>query len=368
MSKVFVGLSGGVDSAVSAALLKQAGHDVTAVFMKNWSGVTAGVVCPWEDDYRSARQVAAHLRIPLKLYDFEKQYRNTVGQYLIETYQSGLTPNPDIMCNEEIKFKAFLQQCLSEGADKIATGHYARIIDGQLRRGLDRNKDQSYFLYRIDADALEHSLFPVGELTKPDVREQAKSLGLPNASRRDSQGICFVGPVPMKDFLHEFIEYKVGDVIDEHGKKVGQHDGVFFYTIGQRHGLGIGGGKPYFVYDKDVARNILYVTVNPEARILNQTEFEVADCVWHDEPKQNYSYIIQTRYRAEGVPGTVTKLADNHYRIVLEQPERAITPGQSAVVYDGDQIVGGGIIQMKKLVHSSITTDSENSQSSRTSI
>lgn len=343
--QVFVGLSGGVDSAVSAALLQQQGYDVTAVFMKNWSGVTAGVKCPWEDDLASARAVAAKLGLPLKIYDFEAEYRATVAAYLIETYQAGLTPNPDIMCNEAIKFKAFFQKCVDDGAEFIATGHYARNNKGKLLRGRDRNKDQSYFLYRVAAEALARTLLPIGELTKPEVRTRAGEFGLPNASRPDSQGLCFVGPVPMKEFLHEFIEYQPGEVRNEHGQVLGQHDGVFFYTIGQRHGLGIGGGRPYFVYDKDVKGNILFVTAEPESNLLNKTEFEIADCVWRQPLVQN-NYTIQTRYRAAGVPGKITPLADqpNRYRITLEQSERAVTPGQSAVLYDGEVVIGGGII------------------------
>lgn len=345
--KIFVGLSGGVDSAVSAALLQQAGHDVTTVFMKNWSGVTAGVDCPWQQDWASARQVAAHLGLPIKLYDFEQQYRATVGQYLIETYRAGLTPNPDIMCNEEIKFKAFLEQCLSEGADMIATGHYVQIRNGALCRGADRNKDQSYFLYRVSDKALAKSLFPIGDLTKPAVRQLARQLKLPNATRPDSQGICFVGPVPMKDFLHEFIPYQPGEIQDETGQVVGQHDGVFFYTIGQRHGLGVGGGAPYFVYDKDIARNIVFVTTDQKSKLLHKQVFDIDNCIWHELPHPNTNYQIQVRYRARSVEGKLKQVAPDRYQITLSCPERAIAPGQSAVVYGSeadDRVLGGGII------------------------
>ena len=343
--KVFVGLSGGVDSAVSAALLQAAGHDVVGVFMKNWSGVTAGVECPWADDWASARQVAAHLGIPLKLYDFEDRYRATVGQYLIDTYRAGLTPNPDIMCNDEIKFKAFLDQCLDEGADMIATGHYARIRDGnQLLRGADPAKDQSYFLYRVPDEALARSLFPLGELTKTEVRRQARKLKLPNAARPDSQGICFVGPVPMKDFLHEFIDYAEGEIQDERGRVVGRHDGVFFYTIGQRHGLGVGGGAPYFVYDKDVAGNILRVTTDEQSPVLNKSTFTIDNCVWHEQPAADREYDIQVRYRSRPIAGHLKPAGNSRHEITLAKPERAIAPGQSAVAYDAERVIGGGII------------------------
>ncbi len=342
--KVFVGLSGGVDSAVAAALLQRDGYDITAVFMKNWSGVTAGVMCPWEEDYASARQVAANLNIPLKLYDFEDQYRATVGQYLIETYRAGLTPNPDIMCNEEIKFKAFFERCLDEGADMIATGHYAKLQDGQLMRGKDLSKDQSYFLYRASPVALAKTLFPIGEYTNPEIRQLAAKFGLPNAKRPDSQGICFIGELPLKDFLMEFIPPKHGDIIDQTGRKVGQHDGAFFYTIGQRKGLNIGGGDIYYVYDKDIAKNIVYVTSDNGAQQLNRNQFVIADCVWYQTPQDNKDYLVLVRYRAPGTTGVLKAQTKESFEVALQTPERAITPGQSAVIYDSDIVIGGGII------------------------
>ncbi len=381
--RVFVGLSGGVDSSVAAALLQQQGYDVVGVFMKNWSRDIGANHCPWREDLASARSVAAHLGIELRVYDFEQQYFDSVAKYMIETYQKGLTPNPDVMCNAEIKFKVFAERCFSEGADYIATGHYARV--GRcaehsavsqpqvlarlgdttpllrastapriaslhsnlqhicLKRAADANKDQTYFLYRAPAENLARTLFPLGELPKPRVRELAHELGLPTANRPDSQGLCFVGNIPLRSFLGEFIPPKQGDIIDQDGKVIGRHDGAFFYTIGQRHGLGVGGGKPYFVYRIDVVKNELHVTTDPEALEMNTREFTIGDCVWLTQPKEDEMYNVQVRYRTPAKPGRLTKQGHN-WRVVLENLERAITPGQSAVIYDDDVVVGGGII------------------------
>lgn len=350
----YVGLSGGVDSSVAAALLQRDGHNVVGVFMKNWSRDVGGVKCPWKEDLASARSVAAHLGVELKVYDFEEQYFATVAQYMIDAYRKGVTPNPDIMCNAEIKFKVFAQRCFTEGADYIATGHYARISQSrgrmsasevrvELRRAVDHNKDQTYFLYRAPVQNLARTLFPLGELKKPRVRELAHEFGLPTAKRPDSQGLCFVGNIPMRTFLGEYIEPKRGDIIDQTGKVIGQHDGVYYYTIGQRQGLGVGGGKPYYVYRIDVDRNEVHVTTEPTSAELNTSKFGIADCVWFTPPEEGKSYNIQVRYRTSAKPGKLEKI-DSEYVVTLDQVERAITPGQSAVVYDGDMVVGGGII------------------------
>lgn len=344
---VFVGLSGGVDSSVTAALLQRSENKVVGVFMKNWSRDVGSVKCPWQEDLASARSVAAHLGIELKVYDFEEEYFAAVATYMIEAYKSGLTPNPDIMCNAEIKFKVFAEHCFAEGADYIATGHYARVEHNErgvvLRRALDANKDQTYFLYRAPAENLARTLFPLGEMPKSKVRALAEELGLPTAQRPDSQGLCFVGNIPMRTFLGEFIKPELGNIIDQTGQVIGQHDGAFFYTIGQRQGLGVGGGKPYYVYAIDVAKNEVHVTTEPASPALNLADFKIADCVWFSQPVENRSYDIQVRYRTPAKPGKLAK--DNQgYRVMLERPERAITPGQSAVIYDGDVVVGGGII------------------------
>ena len=341
---VYVGLSGGVDSSVAAALLKDQGYHVTAVFMKNWTADVAGNKCPWEEDLASARVVAAHLQIPLKIYDFQKEYRAKVADYMVDAYRRGLTPNPDVMCNQEIKFRTFYDMCRSEGADFVATGHYARMHDGQLLRGVDRNKDQSYFLYRMPHDAAEHALFPVGEYEKSEIRHLAERYDLPTAKRPDSQGLCFVGNVSLKDFLHEFIDYKPGDIVDDQGHKIGQHDGAFFYTIGQRHGLGVGGGKPYFVYDKDMAKNEVYVTTDPDSALLNKDRLMAADEYWWQAVEADKVYDVQVRYRSTPVEGRIMRHSDK-FEVVFSQTERAIAPGQSVVIYDGDVVIGGGIIQ-----------------------
>lgn len=345
MSKIYVGLSGGVDSSVAAALLKNQGHEVVGVFMKNWSHDVGGHHCPWQEDLASARSVAAHLQIPLKVFDFEKEYFESVASHMIETYKSGLTPNPDIMCNSEIKFKLYLRKCLDNGAEYIATGHYAKMDRGNLKVAKDSNKDQTYFLYRIDPEVAEKILFPIGEYTKPKVRELAAKFNLPTAKRPDSQGLCFVGPVPMRDFLREFIKPQKGDIVDESGKKIGEHGGAFYYTIGQRHGLGIGGGQPYFVYKIDTKANLVYVTTDEHSLLLNHDEFTISDCVWWQEPEIGKEYGIRVRYRSALKPGKITTIKDGKFEIKLDSRERAIAPGQSAVLYDGYVVVGGGIIE-----------------------
>ncbi len=345
MSRVFVGLSGGVDSAVAAALLQASGHEVTGVYMKNWSRDIAGYHCPWQDDLASARLVAAHLQIPFKIYDFEKEYYNTVTKYLLDTYKKGQTPNPDVMCNQSIKFDVFYKQCMSEGAELVATGHYARIINGKLHTAFDKEKDQTYFLYRMNPSIAQDILFPLGELKKSDVRKSAQKFQLPNFDRPDSQGLCFVGPVPMRDFLSEFIQPQVGNIIDENGDILGQHNGAYAYTIGQRHGLGIGGGQPYYVYAINTKNNLVHVTSNEDSSLLNKTEFEINDCIWWKQPQDNENKLkVRVRYRSKTIPCTIQKTNEDNWKIVLAQSERAIAAGQSAVLYDDDLVVGGGII------------------------
>jgi len=344
--KVYVGMSGGVDSSVTAALLKEQGYDVTGVYMKNWSQDLPGFVCPWKEDYQDAKRVAVKLGIPFKMYDFETEYRDKVVQYMIDGYKAGLTPNPDIMCNQEVKFKLFLEAALEDGADYIATGHYARIHDGQLLTGVDKNKDQSYFLYRVTEDALRRSLMPIGEYEKPKVREIAKKLGLNTAEKKDSQGICFVGKVGIKEFLEQFVETEPGAIIDQHGKAIGEHDGALFYTIGQRHGLSVGGGLPYYVVGKNMEKNEVYVTTDLQDQRLWSAEFVLASPHWiNDEPLPGGAYMIRTRYRAELLPiKKLQKRANGTWLVGLDGEVRALTPGQSAVVYEDARVVGGGIV------------------------
>ena len=340
--KVFVGLSGGVDSSVAAALLVEQGYDVVGVYMKNWSKDVAGHHCPWKEDLASARSVSAHLKIPLKVYDFEKQYFEAVTNYMIDSYKKGITPNPDVMCNQEIKFKVFLEQCLAEGAEAIATGHYAVMEEGVMKVATDENKDQTYFLYRMDPKVATKVIFPLGKYKKPEVRKLAEKHNLPTASRADSMGLCFVGNVPMKDFLGEFIKAEKGEIVDDAGNHVGSHEGAFAYTIGQRHGLNIGGGKPYFVYKIDTKNNKVYVTTDDNSNLLNKDEFEIADCVWWQKPTGKLK--VKVRYRSESADCKVRQIDEGKYLVNLNDKERAITPGQSAVFYSDGVVVGGGII------------------------
>jgi len=339
--QVYVGMSGGVDSSVTAALLKQQGYDVTGVYMKNWSQDLPGFTCPWQEDYQDAKRVAVQLGIDFKAYDFEKEYRHEVVDYMVREYQAGRTPNPDIMCNQEVKFKLFLETALLDGADLIATGHYASSKDGKLYAGLDPAKDQSYFLYRITKEALQKSLMPIGDLHKTEVRKLAKKLNLYTADKKDSQGICFVGQVGIKEFLlHELGPQQPGSIIDHQGKEIGQHDGAIFYTIGQRHGLNVGGGLPYYVSHKDIKKNTIYVTTDLDDKELWSSEIDLQDLHWIDQkPSETKQYHARLRYRGPLVPCTI-----KGNKLTLKEPQRGLAAGQSAVLYDSVHILGGGII------------------------
>ena len=341
-------MSGGVDSSVTVALLKERGYAVTGVYMKNWTQDLPGMTCPWQQDYQDAKRVAVQLDIPFKVYDFQKEYRQKVVDYMIDEYKAGRTPNPDIMCNQEVKFKLFLEAALEDGADLIATGHYARVQDGQLFAGIDPDKDQSYFLCRVTEDALRKTLMPIGEYTKPQVRKLARKYGLATAEKKDSQGICFVGKVGIKDFLQQFVESKPGKIIDQRGKVVGEHDGALFYTIGQRQGLGIGGGLPYYVAGKDMDKNEVYVTTDLQDSRLWSNEIILTGIHWINRSNiQHLSSNIQvrTRYRAElQSVSSIKKLGSGNWHIVLHDEVRALTPGQSAVLYQNDQVIGSGLV------------------------
>ena len=347
MKKVYVGMSGGVDSSLTAALLVEAGYDVTGVYMKNWSKNLPGMNCPWARDLADAKRVAVKLGIDFKVFDFEKEYKDRVVDYMINEYKAGRTPNPDIMCNQEVKFNLFLEMALKDGADLIATGHYAKTKNGKLYLAEDTLKDQTYFLYRVTKEALDKTLFPLGEFTKDVVREMAKERGLITASKKDSQGICFVGEVGIREFLSNYVEPSLGDIVDKKtGKVLGKHDGAIFYTLGQRHGLDIGGGLPYYVSSKDMEKNIIYVTTNLNDDVFWKKEIELNHL--HQIDKNNpfingKEYYVRVRHRAPLVKATF-KQEDGKKLLIMDSPERAVMAGQSVVIYDDKECLGGGIV------------------------
>ncbi len=333
---VYVGMSGGVDSSVAAALLRQQGYDVVGVFMKPWQ--PKGVLCMWQQDREDALRAASMIGIPFKTWDFSREYKNSVTDYMVREYRAGRTPNPDVMCNKEIKFGLFLKKALAEGADYIATGHYVKLKNGKLYQAKDTNKDQSYFLWTLTAQQLNHCLFPIGDYIKPDVRKLAKKFKLPNHAKKDSQGVCFIGPLDMKEFLTKYIKPKKGNILHTDGRVLGTHDGVYYYTIGQRHGLDIkDGGGPYYVVAKDIKKNT--ITVGDNTVVVNKTA-RVGELQWLKLPKFPARLDVKVRYRAKSVKAKLSKAGE----LVFVKPERAVTPGQSAVFYQQKELVGGGII------------------------
>lgn len=339
-------MSGGVDSSVAAALLIEQGYDVTGVYMKNWSKDLPGFACPWQEDYQDAKRVAVQLGIDFKMYDFETEYRQKVVDYMVSEYQVGRTPNPDIMCNQEVKFKLFLETALQDGADMIATGHYSRIDKSagrsRLRVAKNATKDQSYFLYRVTEEALSKSLMPIGEYaTKEEVRAQATERKLATADKKDSQGICFVGKVGIKDFLlSELGPQAHGPIVDQAGRTIGEHDGALFYTIGQRHGLDVGGGLPYYVSRKDMATNTVYVTSDLNDVALWSKDIAIQEAHWiNGPPEKGKHYQARLRYR-----GPLVGCIIEDQVIMLAEEQRGLAAGQSAVIYDNDYVLGGAVL------------------------
>ena len=343
---VFVGLSGGVDSSTAAYLLKRSGFKVVGVYMKNWSRDIGGHHCPWREDYLAAKRLSAFLEIDFQIFDFEKAYKKAVVDEMVEAYRRGLTPNPDISCNQEIKFKLFFDACRDRGADLVATGHYARVDGNHLLRGIDPAKDQSYFLYRIEPAVLPRLSFPLGGYLKSQTRVLAKKAGLPNAGRAESMGLCFVGQVGLDDFLSQYLKLVPGVILDEQGREVGQHRGAALYTIGQRHGLAVGGGLPYYVYAKDVAENTVYATRDLNHPRLWSDRLKLERTHWLAELSQRKVYDLRFRHGGDLFKARLQELdADRHLAVcVLESPVRAAAAGQSAVLYEGEIVVGGGMI------------------------
>ncbi len=379
MNKVFLGMSGGVDSSVSAILLKDQGYDVTGVYMKNWSKDLPGMKCPWAEDLADAKRVAVQLDLDFEVWDFEAEYKARVVDYMLAEFQQGRTPNPDIMCNEQVKFKLFYEQAMARGADFIATGHYARTsaddapreklayprLATSLLRARDENKDQTYFLYRMSTEATTHTLFPVGNLLKPEVKALAAERGLDVAGKKESMGVCFVGEVSMKEFLREYLDPKPGEIRDAESEAVlGYHDGAIFYTIGQRHGLYLGGGLPYYVVKKDLARNIVYVSRNLNDANLWANELQLENIFWRQGAKSEslaknspINLEVRLRHRAPLVPARLeldlasldSQSTDSDAiidagKLTFAQPIKRPAAGQSAVFYDGKVCLGGGII------------------------
>ena len=354
--KIIVGLSGGVDSSVTALLLQEQGYQVEGLFMKNWQETSTDGNCMWEADVEDAMHVCEILDIPINTVDLSNEYWDNVFENFLNEYKSGRTPNPDILCNQEIKFKAFLDSSIKFGATKIATGHYAQIIESddgfQLKKGIDNNKDQSYFLCRLNQEQLAQSLFPIGKINKAEVRSLAKKAGFDTHDKKDSTGICFVGERPFREFLSRYIPVKQGDIQTTEGKVIGQHDGVHFYTLGQRQGLGIGGvqganDEPWYVVNKDLENNILYVAQGHDHPLLISRRLTATNVHWISghTPKVPLTCNAKTRYRQPDQACTIETLENNTCKVSFDQPQRAVTPGQFVVFYDADICLGGGIIE-----------------------
>jgi tRNA-specific 2-thiouridylase len=359
--RIVVGLSGGVDSAVAAHLLKAQGHQVVGIFMKNWEEDDDDAYCSSRQDFLDAASVADVLGIELEHVNFAADYKDRVFAAFLREYEAGRTPNPDVLCNAEIKFKAFLDHALRLGADKIATGHYARVRERaggfELLKAVDPLKDQSYFLHRLNQSQLSKTLFPIGELRKTEVRRLADEIGLPNAKKKDSTGICFIGERPFREFLNRYLANTPGPVEDERGRVIGEHVGLSFYTLGQRKGIGIGGTKergvargagdhaPWFVARKDLERNTLIIVRGHDHAWLQSSTLVADETSWvaGDAPPGGL-LSAKTRYRQDDAPCEFAARTDGAFALTFATPQWAVTPGQSAVLYDGELCLGGGVI------------------------
>lgn len=345
---VAMAMSGGVDSSVSAALLKEQGFNVIGFFMKNW-GDTHGLKisdCPWRKDREDAMRSASKLDIPFHTLDFEKEYQEQVLDNFFAEYEAGRTPNPDILCNSKIKFGVFLREALALGADYMATGHYARTSDNKLLKGVDNNKDQSYFLYRLNQEQLSKAIFPVGDHTKPEVRALAKKFNLPNHDKRDSQGVCFIGKLDLQKFLSQKIKDCPGNIVDSSGQVIGTHTGLFWYTIGQRKGINIGGIGPFYVIKKDFEKNELVVSNNPNDEALSFSKISISDTSWiSGKPPENSKTLeARIRYREKLSSVTLKNKGNGVFEVNFSVPQWAACSGQSVVFYEEDACLGGGVI------------------------
>ncbi len=352
-TKVVVGMSGGVDSSVAALLLKEQGYDVIGIFMKNWDEPDEFGYCTASEDYEDVKRVCAQISIPYYTVNFEKEYWDRVFTYFLDEYKKGRTPNPDVICNKEIKFKAFLEHALKLGADYLATGHYARVdfSNGEYRllRGADSNKDQTYFLNQLNQYQLSKVIFPVGNLVKDELREIARKNNLVTADKKDSTGICFIGERNFKEFLSNYLPAQPGKIMSLEGEIKGRHDGLMYYTLGQRKGLGIGGsgtGEPWFVADKNLTKNILYVVQGENHPGLFSYGLIAADLHWisKKEKPSTFKCTAKIRYRQPDQKVTVHIEGDNICRVIFDKPQKAVTPGQAVVFYDGLVCLGGATI------------------------
>ncbi len=361
-TRVVVGMSGGVDSSVAALLLKEQGYDVIGIFMKNWDDTDEFGVCTATEDYEDVISVCNEIGIPYYAVNFEKQYWDKVFTYFLEEYKAGRTPNPDVMCNKEIKFKAFLEHAMSLGADYLATGHYAQVVNTdegvKMLRGKDEGKDQTYFLNQLTPEMLEKVMFPIGHLDKNDVRQKALDAGLSTAKKKDSTGICFIGERNFKEFLGQYLPAQPGEMKSLEGEVKGKHDGLMYYTIGQRHGLGIGGaGDPWFVIGKDLQENVLLVGQGFHHDALYSDSLTAVDISFTrtETMSDTFNCTAKFRYRQPDTEVTVVRTGENTATVQFKEPVRAITPGQAVVFYEGDECLGGGTIDT--VIKNGVTLD-----------